>query len=197
VKSEPLTRETVRTSILRSKIGSIDPRWNRSFELVCTVGRSGTPILDLIVFNGVSTTATMDLVRHHIAMMYPELRMGRQTGCRTTDATKSCQEASSVVITLVGKLRMKDVLHGPPSSTSSTRRSAYGLHFLRTHHQLLTLLPLCPLHHGLRSRHAYVLRLLRTLPPENTRVRCCLVGQAANTRTLSAGRSMLRPPTGY
>jgi hypothetical protein len=40
VKSEPLTRETVRTGILRRKIGSIDPRWNRSFELVCTVGRS-------------------------------------------------------------------------------------------------------------------------------------------------------------
>jgi hypothetical protein len=38
---EPFARQTVRTGILRRKIVSIDPRWNWSFELVCTVGRSG------------------------------------------------------------------------------------------------------------------------------------------------------------
>jgi hypothetical protein len=46
---------------------------------ICEVVSPKGPILDLIVITGVSTTATLDQVRHYLAMMYPVLRMGPET----------------------------------------------------------------------------------------------------------------------
>jgi hypothetical protein len=76
---------------------------------ICEVVSPKGPILDLIVITRVSTTATLDHVRHYLALMYPVLRMGRETRWLPTDATKL---ASSVVIRLFGKLTTKNVLNG-------------------------------------------------------------------------------------
>jgi hypothetical protein len=45
--------------------------------------------------NGVPTTVTMDQIRYQIAMMYPELRMGRDPRWLTTDAKRAGKEASA------------------------------------------------------------------------------------------------------
>jgi hypothetical protein len=66
------------------------------------------------VLNGILTTATMEQVRYQLSMLYPELRMGRDPRWLTTESKRVGKEASSVVITLVGQLTMKDVVDGPP-----------------------------------------------------------------------------------
>jgi hypothetical protein len=56
----------------------------------------------------------MEQVRYQLSTLYAELHMGCDPRWLTTESERVGKEASSVVITLVGQLTMKDVIAGPP-----------------------------------------------------------------------------------
>jgi hypothetical protein len=120
VNSEPLTRETVRTGILRRKIGSIDPRWNRSFELVCTVGRSDR------ISREKSTESTIE---SDIGAPFSALVLSFRTSFPRSDVKRPSKPVSSPAVP-IGVLCYRPPRRGnhktPPSSSVGTRHIRIG-----------------------------------------------------------------------